>query len=56
MFGEAGLGQLRFEGFNVFNRTNFGNPNTGLTNVNFGRLTATDGDPRILQLAVKINF
>ncbi len=56
MFGEAGLGQLRFEGFNVFNRTNFGNPNTGLTNVNFGRLTGTDGDPRILQLAVKINF
>ncbi len=54
--GEAGLGQLRLEAFNTLNRTNFSNPNTGLTNVNFGRLTGTDGDPRILQLAVKLNF
>ena len=54
--GEGGLGQLRLEAFNTLNRTNFSNPNTGLTNVNFGRLTGTDGDPRILQLAVKLNF
>jgi hypothetical protein len=54
--GEAGLGQLRCEAFNLFNRTNFGLPNTGITNVNFGRLTGTDGDPRILQLALKIAF
>lgn len=54
--GEAGLGQFRFEAFNLFNRTQFGLPNTGLTNVNFGRLTGTDGDPRILQLALKIHF
>ncbi|MBI1789092.1 MAG: TonB-dependent receptor [Acidobacteria bacterium] len=54
--GERGLGQFRFESFNLFNRTNFGNPNTGITNVNFGRLTGTDGDPRILQLALKFAF
>lgn len=54
--GEKGLGQFRFESFNLFNRTNFGNPNTGITNVNFGRLTGTDGDPRILQLALKFAF
>ena len=56
MLREAGLGQFRFEAFNLFNRTNFGLPNTGITNVNFGRLTGTDGNPRILQLAIKILF
>ena len=54
--GESGLGQFRFEAFNVSNRTNFGQPNTGITNSTFGRLTGTDGNPRILQLAVKILF
>jgi hypothetical protein len=56
MLRESGLGQLRFEAFNLFNRTNFGQPNTGITNVNFGKLTSTDGNARILQLAVKILF
>ena len=56
MLGESGIGQFRFEAFNLFNRTNFGLPNTGITNSNFGRLTSTDGDPRILQLAIKISF
>ncbi|MEK7404686.1 MAG: carboxypeptidase regulatory-like domain-containing protein, partial [Acidobacteriota bacterium] len=54
--GEAGLGQFRFEAFNLFNRTNFSNPVTGITNPNFGRLTGTDGAPRILQLAIKLAF
>ncbi len=53
--GEAGAGQLRLEAFNLFNRTNFGNPVTGLTNSRFGQLTSA-GDPRILQFAVKIVF
>ncbi|MBI4472322.1 MAG: hypothetical protein HY646_06615 [Acidobacteria bacterium] len=53
--GEPGAGELRLEAFNLFNRTNFGNPVTGLTNPNFGRLTSA-GAPRILQLAVKIIF
>ncbi len=54
--GEAGNAQLRFEAFNSLNRTNFGLPNTGITNSNFGKLTGTDGEPRILQLSFKINF
>jgi hypothetical protein len=54
--GEAGSGQFRFEAFNIANRTNFGLPNTGITNSNFGKLLSTDGDPRILQLALKILF
>ncbi len=56
MLRESGLGQFRFEAFNLFNRTNFGLPNTGITNTSFGTLTSTDGNPRILQLAVKILF
>ena len=54
--GESGLGQLRFEAFNLLNKTNFNLPNTGITNPNFGKLLSTDGDPRILQLALKFNF
>ncbi len=55
LLGEVGAAELRLEAFNVFNRTNFSNPVTGITNVNFGRLTGA-GSPRILQLAVKIIF
>jgi hypothetical protein len=53
---EAGLGQLRFEAFNVFNRTNFGQPDTGTTSPTFGQLTSTVGNARILQGAIKIAF
>jgi hypothetical protein len=56
LLGEGGLAQLRFEGFNILNRTNFGLPDTGLTSPTFGQLTATDGNARILQLAVKLVF
>lgn len=52
--GEAGLLEYRFEAFNVANATHLGNPVTGLTNSNFGKITATDGDPRILQMALKV--
>ena len=54
--GEAGLGQLRFEAFNVFNRTNFGLPDTGLSDPAFGQLISTVGNARILQLAIKLAF
>ena len=53
--GETGSSELRLESFNALNRTNFNNPVTGLTNPRFGQLTSA-GDPRILQLAVKIIF
>jgi hypothetical protein len=55
-FGERGLGELRFEGFNILNRTNFNLPDTGLTSPTFGQLTSTDGNARIIQLAVKFVF
>ncbi|MCC6861432.1 MAG: TonB-dependent receptor [Bryobacterales bacterium] len=53
-FGEAGQIEYRFEAFNVFNATHLGNPITGITNPNFGRITGTDGTPRILQMALKV--
>ena len=53
-FGEQGLIEYRFEAFNLFNATHLSLPVTGLTNPNFGRITGTDGDPRILQMALKV--
>ena len=53
-FGEAGSIEYRFEAFNVFNATHLANPVTGITNPNFGKITGTDGDPRILQMALKV--
>lgn len=52
--GESGLVEFRFEAFNLFNATHLTNPVTGLTNSNFGKILGTDGDPRILQMALKI--
>jgi hypothetical protein len=47
--------QLRGEGFNVMNHTNWGSVGTTSTSSTFGTVTATR-DPRILQVAGKINF
>lgn len=52
--GEQGLIEYRFEAFNVLNATHLGQPTTGLTNINFGKITGTSGDPRILQMALKV--
>ncbi|HZO53331.1 MAG TPA: hypothetical protein VFB63_11460, partial [Bryobacteraceae bacterium] len=53
-FGEAGRIEYRFEAFNLLNATHMANPVTGLTNPNFGKITGTDGSPRILQMALKL--
>ena len=47
--------QLRFETFNSLNRVNFYNPITAQNNGNFMRITGA-GDPRILQLALRMSF
>jgi hypothetical protein len=54
--GEAGQIEYRFEAFNVMNATHLANPVTGLTNPNFGKITGTDGNPRILQMALKLRW
>jgi hypothetical protein len=54
--GEAGMAELRFEAFNVLNRTNFGQPATSLGSPVFGQLATTIGNARLLQVAAKIVF
>jgi hypothetical protein len=46
---------LRGEGFNVLNHTSWGSVGTSTGTSTFGTVTATR-DPRILQVAGKINF
>lgn len=49
--------ELRLETFNVFNWVNYGFPAASVSNLNtFGRITSTLGDPREIQLAVKLYF
>ncbi|HEU4689721.1 MAG TPA: hypothetical protein VFS23_15210, partial [Vicinamibacterales bacterium] len=46
---------VRFESFNVTNAVNYGNPNTVVGDVNFGRIS-TAGAARQSQIAVKLLF
>jgi hypothetical protein len=48
--------QFRAEYFNVLNHTNLGDPTTTVNNASFGRITGTNGDPRIGQLSLKLLF
>jgi len=49
--------ELRLEVFNLFNWTNFGFPAANVSNQGtFGRITSSLGDPREMQLAVKVYF
>lgn len=47
--------ELRGDFFNAFNRKNFGNPITDLSNANFGRITG-QGAARIIQLGFRAEF
>lgn len=47
--------QFRVEGFNVFNRTNFGLPDNFIGSPTFGQILSA-GNPRRLQLALKLLF
>jgi hypothetical protein len=68
-FREAKSVEIRAEFFNLFNQVNFANQNSNLNaasiNQNtgriidpgdFGRISATSNNPRLTQLAVKLNF
>lgn len=48
--------QFRAEAFNLFNHANPSNPNSTFGASNFGTITSTQTDPRVLQLVGKINF
>jgi len=50
-------GELRTEFFNLFNWTNFANPNSNIAvPATFGRITATSSGPRVIQFALKVSF
>ena len=48
--------QFRFEGFNIFNRAQFGRPGVQNGTTAFGVITAQQNVPRKLQLALKFIF
>ena len=48
--------EFRMEAFNFLNHPNWGDPSTGITNVNFGRISSTRTDMRQLQFGLKLVF
>ncbi|MEO7144568.1 MAG: TonB-dependent receptor, partial [Bryobacteraceae bacterium] len=48
--------ELSADAFNVFNRTDFGNVNGSVGNVNFGRPTGPRDGPRIITMGFRLNF
>ena len=47
---------LRWDVFNLFNRANFGNPNADITGANVGTISSLAGDPRTMQVSVRLHF
>jgi outer membrane receptor protein involved in Fe transport len=47
---------LRWDVFNLFDRANFGNPNADITGSNVGTISTLAGDPRVMQLALRLTF
>jgi len=48
--------EFRTEFFNIFNHPLFQDPDVNFTDPNFGRITSTYGNPRIIQFALKLSF
>jgi outer membrane receptor protein involved in Fe transport len=48
--------QIRVEAFNVFNRVQFGNPNTNLNSNAFGRISSQANSPREFQLGLRLTY
>lgn len=56
LLGEGGNIEFRTEFFNAFNHTQFANPNTSVSSASFGFISNTAVNPRIIQVALKLNF
>jgi len=55
IYGERVGIELRFEAFNLFNHTQFLNPDTNPDSSTFGQISSSYA-PRILQLGARIKF
>jgi hypothetical protein len=53
--GERVSYEFRAEFYNAFNNVNFGAPDAGVQDSDFGQISSA-GDPRILQVALKLKF
>ena len=53
--GRVGV-TLRWDVFNLFNRANFGNPNSDITGSNAGTISTLAGDPRVMQFALRLTY
>ncbi len=48
--------EVRIEGFNISNTPHFGNPTSGITSSNFGKITSVSADPRSFRFGLRIAF
>jgi hypothetical protein len=48
--------QFRAESFNLLNTPHFGNPAASFNQGSFGSISSQDGNPRIMQFALKVIF
>jgi hypothetical protein len=48
--------ELRLEAYNIANTASFRNPNSDLSDGDFGEITQMVGGPRVIQLAMKVGF
>ena len=53
---EGGSLQLRADFFNALNHPNFAGPDNAYSTANFGKITATSTNPRVIQLALRFAF
>jgi len=55
-FRETGNLEFRWEVFNVTNTTEFGQPNNNFSSGAAGSITSLSGDPRVMQLALRLSY
>jgi hypothetical protein len=48
--------ELRAEAFNALNHPQFAGPSTTLSSAQYGKITGTSADPRIMQFSMKYIF